>query len=215
MRAIAYCERLRIGCYLAVGLLLAGCQTLHEVKIDAINNPQKTGGTSYRLEVIDPSGGVDKDLGVQAVTSIKSALASRGLYEAPTNVPPDMVIILEYGVGPGEIKIVYRSGSDSLMSLSGSSAPSAKPILVFEKYLALSARETAGTKGPPARNGGKNGDKRGEEIWSVRVSVEDPKKDLAPYLIVLASGSIDYIGRNTGSEVHLLVDANGNVRSHR
>ena len=203
-----------ISCCLALCGLLTGCQTFHDDKVDAINNPLKLGGTSYRLEIIDPSGGVDKELGVLAVSSIKSALAARGLYEAPASVTPDMVIILEYGVGPGEIKIVYPSNVDARMGLGLMQDPSAKPILVFEKYLALSAREGAAPGKPTAQSGGRKHDNRGEEIWSVRVSVEDPKKDLAPYLVVLASSSIEYIGQNTGSEVHLQVDANGNAKSY-
>lgn len=204
-----------ISCCLALCVLLTGCQTFHDVKVDAINNPLKLAGTSYRLEIIDPSGGVDKELGVLAVSSIKSALAARGLYEAPASVTPDMVIILEYGVGPGEIKIVYRSSVDAGMGLGGGmQGPEAKSILVFEKYLALSAREGVAPGNPAAQSGGKKHENRGEEIWSVRVSVEDPKKDLAPYLVVLASSSIEYIGQNTGSEVHLEVDANGNAKRY-
>lgn len=213
MRAIMNRGPLWISCCLAICGLLTGCPTMHDVKVDAINNPLKLGGTSYRLEIIDPSGGVDKELDIQAVSSIKSALAARGLYEAPASVTPDMVIILEYGVGPGEIKIVYRSSVDAGLGM-GMQGPSAKPILVFEKYLALSAREGAAPGKTIAPSGGKKRDSHGEEIWSVRVSVEDPKKDLAPYLIVLASSSIEYIGQNTGSEVHLQVDANGNAKSY-
>lgn len=201
------------GCLAACVLILTGCQTMHDVKIDAINNPSKPSGYSYVLAVHDPAGGVDQELGVQAVTRVKSALASRGMFEAPANTKPDMVVNLEYGVGPGEIKILYRSGTDTGSGMDPMQGPSAKPILVYEKYLSLSAREIiAPEKNASARGGGRKGEDRGEELWGVRVSVEDPKKDLGPYLPVLANASIDYIDRNTGSEVHLELDANGYPR---
>lgn len=203
------------GWVIAVFVMLTGCQNIYDVKVDAINNPQKPTGNSYVLEVQDPSGGVDKELGVQTVVSVKSALAARGLYEAPVNTRPDMVINLEYGVGPGQIKFVYRTGEYAVWTSGAPQGPSAKPILVFEKYIVLSAREAGAPKAPPARGGGRKRESRGEELWSLRVSVEDPKKDLKPYLAVLASGSIDYIGRNSGSEVSLRMDANGNLQGRQ
>ena len=41
----------------------------------------------------------------------------------------------------------------------------------------------------------------------MRVGVEDQERQLAPYLPVLASVSVDYIGRNSGKEMHVEVDA--------
>ena len=200
-----------LGCLAAVIVGLAGCQTVYEVKVDAINNPEKPGGTSYRLEVQDSGGGVDKELRTQAVASVHTALASRGLFEAPGNTKPDMVINVEYGVGPGEMKIIYQPAGYA----AGRALPEPKPILVFEKFLSLSAREVNASAGSSARADGKKRASQSEEVWSVRVSVEDPKKELAPYLPVLANSSIDYIGQNSRAEVYLrvVVDSTGNIRS--
>jgi hypothetical protein len=194
------------GCLAAILGAFTGCATIHEVMVDAINNPAKPMGTSYRLEVHDPSGGVDKELGAKALANARDALSARGLYEAPANAKPDMIIDLEYGVGPGQIKIVYRSPADVSMSNIGPQEPPAKPILVFEKFLQLTGREPTPEVPAPAP-GPARGRKRGDELWSVRVSVEDQKKDLAPYIPVLASVSVEYIGRNTGQEKHFEVDA--------
>ena len=192
---------------LAAGVFaLTGCQTVHEVVVDAISNQQKPMGTSYQLEVHDPSGGVEKELGAQAVADVRDALAARGLYEAPANTRPDMVIDFEYGVGPGQIKIIHRPPAVTLIGTLETSNEDAgdKPILVFEKYITLSAREpvpaaTAAGRGPATR--------RGEELWNLHVSVEDPKKELAPYLPVLASVSIDYMGENSVKEKRISVKA--------
>lgn len=62
-----------------------------------------------------------------------------------------------------------------------------KPVIVYEKYLKLSARENkeANEGRPPA------------EVWSVNVSAEDESKDIRKYLPILASATADYIGTNT------------------
>lgn len=213
MTALIRIPRLGIGPgFVVTCLLLTGCQTIHDVKVDAITNLHKPGGTSYRLEVKDAGGGVDKEAGALAISSTKTALASQGLFEAPANTQPDMIINLEYGVGPGEIRIVYQSNTDMGISMTGAQRSAAKPLLVFEKYLELSAREASAPAGPPARGGAEHQENRGEELWNVRVSVEDPKKDLAPYLVILANASIDYIGQNTGSAIYLRMDSEGKLR---
>lgn len=61
-----------------------------------------------------------------------------------------------------------------------------KPVIVYEKYLKISARENAeATEG------------RTTEVWSVNVSAEDESKDIRKYLPILASATADYIGTNT------------------
>lgn len=61
-----------------------------------------------------------------------------------------------------------------------------KPVIVYEKYLKISAREnTEATEG------------RATEVWSVNVSAEDESKDIRKYLPILASATADYIGTNT------------------
>ncbi len=186
---------------LAAAFLLAGCQTLHDVKIDSINNPAKPLGVSYRLEMLDPTGSQADSVTAQAHASVRSALAARGMYEAPPNAPADMVITAEYGIGPGQMKIVYRASDPTLGGL-GRGTP--KPILVFEKFIKLTAREPVPEGAGRDRRGRAP---RGEELWGLQVSVEDEERELAPYLPVLASTSIDYIGTNTGAEVHILIDA--------
>lgn len=65
-----------------------------------------------------------------------------------------------------------------------------QPVLIYEKYLRLSARPNQETaEGRPAT-----------EVWSVNVSTEDGSQELRKYLPVLASASADYIGVNTKEE---------------
>lgn len=64
---------------------------------------------------------------------------------------------------------------------------SVQPVIVYEKYLKLSARtnqEATEGRAPP-------------EVWSVNVSAEDDSQELRKYMPILASATADYIGTNT------------------
>lgn len=64
---------------------------------------------------------------------------------------------------------------------------SVQPVIVYEKFLKLSARtnqETDEGRPPP-------------EVWSVNVSAEDKSQELRKYMPILASATADYIGTNT------------------
>lgn len=192
----------------AAGLLLTllgtACQTVHEVTVDAISHPQKSIGQSYRLEVIDPSGGVDTALQAAAIATIKDTLAARGLFEAPPGVKPDSIITYTYGVGHGHINIVTQANTDLLLGPMTTSASSrSKAVVVFDKFIELSAREVA----PPpdrAQPGVPAG--RGEEMWNIKATIVDAKKNLDPYLPALASACIDYLGENSGKELRFKVE---------
>ncbi|MFZ5496453.1 MAG: hypothetical protein ACOZE5_14105 [Verrucomicrobiota bacterium] len=67
---------------------------------------------------------------------------------------------------------------------------SVQPVLIYEKYLRLSARSNReADEGRPA-----------PEVWSVSVSTEDGGQELRKYMPILASATADYIGRNTKEE---------------
>lgn len=212
------CRAILLGIIFGTTLLLGGCRTIYEVKIDAINDQTKPLGTSYRLEMYDPTGSQEDKIAMQAEQFVRTALASRGMYEAPRSVRPDMVITAEYGMGPGQMKIVYTASHGTSMigppTMGGSTA---KPVMVFEKFLRITARapvDPGATQAPrPPQTGARPGGNRparavrGEELWNVNVSIEDPKKDLGAVLEVLAAASIDHIGGNTGEEIYVKIES--------
>lgn len=183
---------------------LGGCQIVHDVTVDAISDRSKPMGDSYHLEVNDPTGGVDPELHDFAVTTIKDALAARGLYEVPASVRPDMVIEASYAIGHGHVKIVTERNTDILLGPTTLPNPSSKAVVVFDKTLEITAR----TPVPPAGAGDpRSAAQPGAELWSVKTKIVDTKQVLAPYLPPLASASIDYMGENPGRELVLPVDA--------
>jgi hypothetical protein len=70
------------------------------------------------------------------------------------------------------------------------------PLVVYEKYLKVSARENKeGSEG-----------KAPAEVWSVNVSAEDKSQELRKYIPILASATADYIGANTKEEKAVKID---------
>jgi len=118
--------------------LLAGCQSLpkyYDVAVDAITAQPDIGGVSYLLISRDPSSYRDPMLHNIAVACVKAALEGRGLYEAPPNTRPDLILELDYGRGNS-----IRLGPDGNTQ---------------EVYLSLSARLNpgdAGGRGPEIWN---------------------------------------------------------------
>jgi hypothetical protein len=182
---------------------LAGCSTVHDVTVDAISDRAKPLGSSYHLEVNDPTGGVNPEQHAVAVAAIKDALSARGLFEAPASVRPDMVVEASYGVGHGYVKIITGSNMGVMLGPSGVPQNNSKAVVVYDKTIELTARAPAAVR---LADGSRN-NKAGEELWSVKTKIVDTKQDLAPYLSALASACIDYIGENPGRELTFPVEA--------
>jgi hypothetical protein len=143
---------------------------------------------------------------------VRTALARRGMYEAPLNRTPDVVVELDCGVNslPLKPKLIpgpldrpgpwvtpserVPAGTDE----NGKTIYVRREILrtdygyyemvpVFEKYLRLSAHENAASASgrPPA------------EVWRVDAAIEGESPDLRKALPVLVAATIDYIGHDS------------------
>lgn len=201
----------------------AGCATsTYEVKVDAITKPVAAGdGQSYRIKSKDPKLGEENLRYREAAEFVRTALSGKGLYEAPSEDKADMIVELDYGMDAARTKIervsvpVYAQrgggvrydpvpvvdsrGNTSLRTVAVYEPPRnelvgyddmPRQVTVYEKYLRLSARENK-----PASEG-----RPPSELWSVQVSAEDESKDLRKYLPMMASASIDYIGKDSSSQ---------------
>lgn len=158
-------------CSAALTGLLAGCKSLpryYSVGVDAITARPEIGGTSYLLVAQDPSSYRDPALHGIAVMCVKAALEGRGLYEAPRNSRPDLIIELDYGRG-NSIKLGPKGTTQEI-------------------YLTLSAR----------LNPGESATARGEEIWNVRSSIIDETTRAIVILPILAAVAADRAGTETG-----------------
>jgi hypothetical protein len=202
-------------------LVLAGCATdTHEIKVDAIARPSAE-VQSYKLKSKDPRLGEENLRYHEVADFVRTALSGKGLYEAPDESKADMIVEVEYGLDAPRTKVesvsvpVYAQvgggvrydtvpvtdtrGNVSSRTVAVYDPPRneligyedmPRPVTIYEKYLRLTARENKpATEGrPPA------------EIWSVQVSAEDESKDIRKYLPIMASASIDYIGKDSTNQ---------------
>jgi len=75
------------------------------------------------------------------------------------------------------------------------------PIIVYEKFLKVSARENKESSEGRAP----------AEVWSVNVSAEDKSQELRKYIPILASATADYIGTNTKESKPVTIDEKDEV----
>jgi hypothetical protein len=75
------------------------------------------------------------------------------------------------------------------------------PVIVYEKYLKISARENKEASEGRAPT----------EVWSVNVSAEDKSQELRKYIPILASATADYIGTNTKESKPVKIGENDEV----
>lgn len=179
----------------AVLCFLGGCQTIYEVKVDAINDPRAAKGVIYELRIKppDPTGTDGNDV----MRYVRAALAARGYVEAEKGVSAEQVVEVDYGVGPARLGYIYKPRDMLTIDLWGKEPPKggAVPVELREKYLRVTARSTA----PRSRN------TPAPEVWSVHLVVEDEGKEFTPYLPALAAALVDYIGEHAAAEMILKI----------
>ena len=210
-----------------VSLLLAGCTgSTYHVKVDAMSKSDPaaaaTAAEAQSYKIRSKSAVLpDDSLRVKEATDfVKTALSGRGLYEAPTSDTADMIVELDYGVASPRTKIervsvpVYAQvgggvryeqvpttsarGVTSTRTVAVYEPPRTelvgfddvpREVTVYEKYLRITARDNK-----PAAEG-----KPPTQLWSVHSSTEDESKDIRKYLPIIASASVEYIGKDGGA----------------
>lgn len=174
---------------------LGGCQTVYEVKVDAINDPQAAKGVIYELRIKPPAS--TETEGNDVIRCVRAALAARGYVEAGTGVSAEQIVEVDFGVGPARLGYIYKPRDMLTIDLWGKEPPKggAVPVELREKYLRVTARSTAP----------RNRDTTAPEVWSVHLVVEDEGKEFTPYLPALAAALVDYIGEHAAAEMILKI----------
>lgn len=210
-----------LGSLLLVAVVLgaAGCANYTEVKVDSLAKPNAEQVVSYEIHNKNPLVADDSLRYKEASGYVKTALSGKGMYEAPANTKADVVVDLDYGIGPPQSKLETMSepvyitipgqvrqervqvgvdsrGNPIYQTITVQDPPTTEfagfreyqvTVTVYEKYLRLTARDTA-----PASEG-----KPPQEIWTVDVTSEGESRDLRKNLPVLVAASIDYIGKDS------------------
>ena len=220
--------------FISVALFFAGCATTHEVKVDSLAKPNAEASISYEIKNRNPHVADDSLRYKEAANMVKTALSGKGMYEAPPNTKPDLVVDLDYGVGPPQMKKetvsepVYitvpgqirtervQVGTDSqgrpiYQTITVQDPPTTEfagfreyivTVVVYEKYLKMSARENKeAAEGRPQ-----------QEVWTVDVTSEGESRDIRRNLPVLVAATIDYIGKDSqGQKTIRIKDSHSDI----
>lgn len=182
----------------AAGCLAGGCST-YDVKLDSVSraNPPAADRTSYTIQNKNPAVATDSLRYQEATRRIKTALSSRGLWEAPNPSAADMIVELDYAIEPAhtiyhKVEVpVYVVADRGVGQMPGREfvgyENEARPVVVREKHLSISCRENA-----PAVE-----DRPASDLWRISVSIEDERTDLRECLPVLAAVVMDQLGKTS------------------
>jgi hypothetical protein len=204
-------------CLVSFALLLSGCATSYRVKIDATAKPGAD-AISYALRNAASAEEGDSLRYREVANHVRTALSGRGLYEAPPNVTPDVIVSIDYGVTPHvRREMIMRPREADILSTPGIGVdsegnrvtpkpPTMEQVMVvtttYEKYLHLTARENK-----PSEKDGVSSD-----IWSVDVTSEGKSKNLREYVPILVAASIEYVGKDSQGQKSIRIkDADADV----
>ncbi|HEX9783968.1 MAG TPA: RNA polymerase sigma factor [Opitutaceae bacterium] len=171
--------------------LLSGCAT-YQFKVDAIKAPDSPFGVSYRLHSAHPGITEDDARFLEAAEYVKTALSSKGMFEAPAGVTPDMTVEIDFGIDSERTEQRIEPGNAHLL------ANALINVVIYEKYVRITARE----------NPQQTGDYGSRELWSVYVTNENEDDDLREYLPLLVSAAMDAI--DSDSKGRKLIDLGPN-----
>ena len=200
-------------------LLLCGCATTHELKVDAIAKPRAADAVSYEVRNKNPLVADDSLRFKEAAGLVKTAMSGRGMYEAPPNTKADMIVDVDYGVSPPKIKQemvsepVYvtvpgqvrmeriQVGTDSqgrpvYQTVTVQDPPSTQ-FAGFREYMVTVTVYEKYLKLSARENKEAAEGRPVQEIWTVDVTSEGESRDVRKHLPILVAASIDYVGKDS------------------
>ncbi len=214
--------------------LLTSCATTHTVKVDSLAKPKAEEAISYEIKNRNPLVADDSLRYKEAAGYVKTALSGKGMYEAPPGVKPDLLLDLDYGVGPPQMRRetisepVYitipgqirtervQVGSDSqgrpiYQTITVQDPPTTEFAGFREYQITITVYEKY-LKLSAKENKEQVEGRPPQEIWTVDVISEGETRDIRKTLPVLAAASIDYIGKDSqGQKVVRIKDTASDI----
>lgn len=215
-------------------LTLAGCAHTTEVKVDSLSKAKADAAVSYQLHNANPAVDDDSLRYKEAAGFVRTALAGKGLYEAPVGTKADVVVDLDYGIGPPHMKSETRSepvyvtmpGQVHYETMQVGTSRNGAPITQTVAVQDPPTTEIAGYRDyqvttvvydkhlrlaardtKPAVEG-----RPPSEVWTVDATSEGQSHDLRKNLPILLAASIDCIGTDThGQKTIQVKDASSDV----
>lgn len=202
-----------------LGLFLAGCESSYQVKVDSLAKPKAEESISYKIINKNPEISEDSLRYKEAAGFVRTALSGKGLYEASEAEKADLVVSLDYGVGPPQSKMetmsepIYltvpgqmrtervqigtdKNGTPVYQTITVQDPPTTEFAGYHEYMVRITVYEKYlrmnATENKPSAEG-----RPPSEIWTVDVTSEGESRDLRKALPVLAAASIDYVGKDS------------------
>lgn len=218
----------------AAGPFFSGCASSYEVKVDSIAKPKAEDAISYKINNRNVQAAEDSLRHKEAVGFVRTALSGKGMYETTDVARADVVVDLDYGVGPPQMRRetisepIYitvpgqirtetvqvgtdKNGNPVFRTVSVQDPPRTEfagyqdRVITTVVYEKYLRMSARDTK--PTQEG-----KPQSEIWTVDITSEGESRDLRKTLPVLAAASIDYVGKDShGQKVIRLKDTDKDV----
>lgn len=170
----------------ALALLLGGCATDYRMEVEAHRlpgTPTDLDNVSYYVVGVHdtspaPGGELHRK---EAATRLAAALATRGMFIAPSPERADVLIELTYGIDPHKI-VVHELNN---------------PVLGYHKTKVAEELRLKNLHVTARRKPGPDDAGPAPILWTVQVRVRDDRNELRTYLPVLAEVAADWASRNT------------------
>lgn len=226
-----YVPRLFLSLGLAVSL--GGCATTYKFKVDAVKN-QETQITeekqSFRVVSANPEMD-EEDLRFQeAKQYVKTALSSKGMYEAPPGANADMVVEVDFGMEEPRTKF-YTVSEPVYATVGGGTRtilvpvrdptsgrvtyvpqvvydPPQRELIGFQDRVVTVTVYEKYIRVTSRETPEESGDRPPRELWSVYVTNEDESDDLRKYVPLMVSAAMDSMDENTSSQKEIVLSQN-------
>lgn len=200
---------------LGASLFVAACQS-GGTGVDEAADAPVAATIPYHLAVADPAPGAETAQQREILGAVRAALAAKGMYEAPRGAPADLMLSLEYRVGPAhngpvsETEPIYEitpgkivdqfvivgigGNGSSVSELRKVKEPDVviyqgeRPVTTIRKVYEKSFHLSARENRP-----GPDG-RAARETWSLELIAECPSRDFKKILPILAGPARHFLG---------------------
>ena len=217
-RALALVSLLMLG---------SGCATTYRFKVDAVKNQEiPDEKKSYSVVSANPEMDSEDLRFKEASEYVKTALSSKGMYEAPPGTDAEMVIEVDFGME--EPKTKFQTISEPVYALVGGGArtvtvpvtdskgnvryvtyvvydPPQRELIGFQDRVITITVYEKYMRITSREAPGQAGDRPPRELWSVYVVNEDEKDDLREYVPLMVSAAMDSINENSSSKKDIVL----------
>ena len=211
-----------------------GCASSYEVKVDALAKPNAADAISYQILNKNREVREDSLRYKEAASLVRTALSGKGMYEAHDAEKADIVVEMDYGIGPpqsrretvsdpvyltipGQVRTervqvgTDRNGIPVYQTITVQDPPTTEFAGYRERIITVTIYEKflkmSARENKPAEEG-----RPPNEVWTLDVVSEGESRDLRKNLPILVAASIEYVGKDThGQKTIRIKDTNSDV----